>query len=153
MRKTVLAAARRLLNVGCMRTSLNGCRAVRTTLLAVLAALSFESCGGGGGGYGVTNPPPPSGGGGGTADVTITIVAENGSMSFNPNPSTVNVGQRVDWRNSTAAIHTATQNGGAFDTGSINAGSTSAPITMGTAGSFDYHCSLHPDMVGTLTVR
>ena len=151
MRKTVLAAARRLLNAGCMRTSLNGSRAVRATLLTVLAALSFESCGGGGG-YGVTNPPPPSGGGG-AADVTVTIVAENGSTSFTPNPATVNAGQRVAWRNSAAATHTATQNGGTFDTGSINGGSTSAPITMGTAGTFDYHCSLHPDMVGTLTVR
>jgi plastocyanin len=24
---------------------------------------------------------------------------------------------------------------------------------MGTAGTFGYHCSLHPAMVGTLTVR
>ena len=100
---------------------------MRATLLTVLAALSFESCGGGGGGYGVTNPPPPSGGGGGTADVTITIVAENGSMSFNPNPSTVNVGQRVAWRNSTAAIHTATQNGGAFERAAFNEIAAGAP--------------------------
>ena len=128
--------------------------AVRTTLLALLAAaaLPAASCGGGGGG--VTDPPSGGGGGGGgSADVIITIIAENGNMSFNPNPATVNVGQRVSWRNSASALHTATQNGGSFDTGSINSGSTSAPLTMGTAGSFDYHCALHPAMVGTLTVR
>lgn len=131
-------------------------RALRMTLLASLAAaaLTFLSCGGGGGG-GVTNPPPPSGGGGGggTADVIITIVAENGNMSFSPDPATVNVGQRVAWRNSAAALHTATQNGGTFDTGALNSGSTSAPVTMGAAGTFGYHCALHPAMVGTLTVR
>ena len=128
--------------------------AVRTALLAVLAAaaLPAASCGGGGGG--VTNPPSGGGGGGGgSADVIITIIAENGNMSFNPNPAIVNVGQRVSWRNSASALHTATQNGGTFDTGAINSGATSAPVTMGTAGNFDYHCSLHPAMVGTLTVR
>jgi plastocyanin len=127
---------------------------VRTTLLAGLAAgaLAFASCGGGGGGGGVTNPPPPSGGGG-AADVTISIVAENGNMSFSPNPATVNVGQRVAWRNTAGAIHTATQNTSGFDTGTLNSGATSAAITMSAAGTFDYHCSLHPAMVGTLTVR
>jgi len=137
---------------------MNASRAFRTALLALAAAaaLPFVSCGGGGGGGGVTNPPPPSsggGGGGGSADVTITIIAENGNMSFSPNPATLNAGQRVAWRNSAAAIHTATQNGGSFDTGSIDSGATSTPITMTTAGSFSYHCSLHPAMVGTLTVR
>ena len=138
---------------------MSGPRTVRTTLLAVAlaAALSFAACGGGGGGGGgVTNPPAPSpspGGGGGSADVVITIVAENGNMSFSPNPATVNAGQRVAWRNSAGTIHTATQNGGGFDTGSIDSGNTSTPIAMPAAGTFGYHCSFHPAMVGTLTVR
>ena len=133
---------------------MNASGAVRTSLLAGLAAatLAFASCGGGGGGGGVTNPPPPSGGGG-AADVTISIVAENGNMSFSPNPATVNVGQRVAWRNTAGALHTATQNGSGFDTGTLNSGATSAAITMSAAGTLDYHCSLHPAMVGTLTVR
>jgi plastocyanin len=134
---------------------MNASVAVRTTLVASLAAaaLAFVSCGGGGGG-GVTNPPPPGGGGGsGTADVTISIVAENGNMSFSPEPAVVNVGQRVAWRNAAGAIHTATQNSGSFDTGSLNSGATSSPITMTTPGTFAYHCALHPAMVGTLTVR
>jgi plastocyanin len=33
-----------------------------------------------------------------------------------------------------------------------SAGATSSPVMMSTAGSFDYHCALHPSMVGTLTV-
>jgi len=131
---------------------MNGSRTVRVALLAVLvaAALPFASCGGGGGG-GVTNPP--GGGGGGTGDVIITIVAENGSMSFSPNPATVTRGQGVSWRNAAGTVHTATQNGGGFDTGDIGSGGTSSAITMSTAGSFGYHCSLHPAMVGTLNVQ
>jgi plastocyanin len=137
---------------------MSGFRTARAGLLAVLAAaaLPFTSCGGGGGG-GVTNPPPPGGGGGGTggggADVVITIIADNGSMSFSPNPATVTRGRTVVWRNSAGAAHTATQNEGAFDTGNIGGGSQSGAITMGTAGSFAYHCAIHPSMVGTLTVQ
>lgn len=135
---------------------MNRSRIPRRWLLAVLAAaaLPFASCGGGGGGGGVTNPPPPGGGGGGgTPDVIITIVADNGSMSFSPNPANVTRGQRVAWRNSAGASHTATQNGGGFDTGNIDGGSQSAAITMGNAGSFAYHCAVHPSMVGTLNVQ
>ena len=87
------------------------------------------------------------------ADVVINIVAENGNMSFTPNPATVTRGQTVAWRNSAAAVHTATQNSGAFNTGNINSGNTSGAITMSTAGAFDYHCALHPAMVGTLNVQ
>lgn len=136
---------------------MSGSNTLRTGLLAVLAAaaLPFASCGGGGGG-GVTNPPPTGGGGGGTGgtpDVIVTIVAENGSMSFSPNPATVTVGQRVAWRNSAGQVHTATQNNGSFDTGNIDSGSQSNAITMGTAGSFGYHCAIHPAMVGTVNVQ
>ncbi len=137
---------------------MNGSRTARAgLLLAVLAAvaLPFASCGGGGGGGGVTNPPPPSGGGGGggTANVIITIIAENGNMSFSPNPATVTRGQTVAWRNSAGTAHTATQNGGAFDTGNINGGAQSGALTMNTAGSFAYHCAIHPSMVGSVTVQ
>jgi len=133
---------------------MSGFRTARAGLLAVLtaAALPFASCGGGGG-DGVTNPPPPSGGGGGSADVIITIVADNGNMSFSPNPATVTRGQTVAWRNGAGTAHTATQNGGAFDTGTINGGSQSGAIAMNTAGTLAYHCSIHPSMVGSLTVQ
>ncbi len=86
------------------------------------------------------------------ADVTITIVGQNGSMSFSPNPASAKVGQKVAWHNGDGITHTATANGGGFDTGSIGSGGTSNPITMMTAGSFSYHCGIHPSMVGTLNV-
>jgi len=103
-----------------------------------------------------TSPSPTpggGGGGGGTADVTITIAGENGSQSFSPNPAAVTAGQTVAWRNADSMTHTATANDGSFNTGNIAPGATSAPITMGTAGSFAYHCQIHPDMVGTLNVN
>jgi plastocyanin len=86
------------------------------------------------------------------ADLTVTIAGRNGSMSFSPNPASLKVGQKVAWRNNDGITHTATANSGAFDTGSIGAGATSAAITLTAAGSWDYICKIHPSMVGTVTV-
>ena len=120
---------------------------ITTLLTALLAVLAFSglSCN-----SNDKNPMNPGGGGG--ADVTINIVGMNGANSFSPNPDTVLVGQTVAWHNSDATTHTATANGAAFNTGNISGGSTSAKITMSTAGSFPYHCSIHPTMTGTLVV-
>ena len=96
-----------------------------------------------------SNPVTPPGT---TADVTIMIVANSGSNSFSPNPDTVSVGQKVAWRNMHSESHTATANGGAWDTGLISPNATCAAITMNTAGSFPYHCTPHPSMVATLVV-
>lgn len=101
------------------------------------------------------SPPANPGGGGGNgapADLVITITGMNGNQSYSPNPASVRVGQRVAWRNADSEAHTSTADGGAFNTGVIGVNVTSAPITMNSAGSFPYHCSLHPTMVGRLTV-
>ncbi len=111
------------------------------TAVGIVAANCGESSSG-------PDPAP-----GPTADVTIVIVANNGSMSFSPNPATVTVGQTVSWRNAAGETHTATANEGAFDTGNIAPGGTSAPDSMTTAGSFPYHCAPHPSMTGTLQVN
>lgn len=108
------------------------------------------SCGYGGGGYAITRGSTPPAGK--VADLTITIKGINGDMSFSPNPASVRIGQTVAWRNAGGTTHTATQNGRSFDTGFIGNGSTSGSITMKTAGTFGYHCSIHPSMVGTLNV-
>jgi len=118
----------------------------------IVAGALIAACGGG-----YSSPTAPTGvgsggGGGAPATLTITIVGQNGSQSFTPNPGSVKAGQTVAWRNSDVITHTATANSGAFDTGSIPPGATSNPITMMTAGSLAYHCSIHPTMTGTVTV-
>ena len=49
--------------------------------------------------------------------------------------------------------HDATQDASRFGTGTISAGATSTPLAMSTAGTFTYHCTIHPGMVGTLVVQ
>jgi plastocyanin len=88
-----------------------------------------------------------------SADVTITILGNRGNQSYSPNPQTVRVGQTVAWRNSDSSTHTATQDSAGFNTGNIAGGATSSPITMSAAGTFPYHCTLHPGMIGTITVQ
>jgi len=74
-------------------------------------------------------------------------------MSFKPSPAPVQVGQQIRWHNTDAVAHTATQDGGGgFDTGLIAAGGTSGPVMLSAPGSIGYHCTIHPSMVGTLTV-
>lgn len=87
------------------------------------------------------------------ADVTIVISGMNGAQSFSPNPGSIKVGQTVSWRNADSTSHTATSDTGAFNTGNIAPGKTSTPITMTVAGQLNYHCTIHPTMVGTLNVQ
>jgi plastocyanin len=87
-----------------------------------------------------------------SATVVIEILGENGNMSFAPAAASLQAGQQVRWHNADATVHTATQDGGGFDTGFLLPGSTSAPITLTAAGTLRYHCSVHPSMVGSLAV-
>jgi plastocyanin len=121
-------------------------------VLAVVAGvMAAVACGGGGYGSGPSPMPTPVPvGGGAQADVTITINGMSGGMSFSPNPAAVKAGQTVAWRNADSISHTATGTG--FDTGTIPGGTTSAPITFTATGNLDYHCTIHPSMVGTLSV-
>ena len=78
-------------------------------------------------------------------------VAISGS-SFSPREITVTVGDTVTWTNSDQISHTATADGGSFDTGALS-NNESGTVTFSTAGAFPYHCSIHPNMTGTITVE
>lgn len=114
-------------------------------LLTILVNV-FTACGS-------NSPTQPSPNPGPSADVTVAIQGNRGNQSYSPNPVTVRVGQTVAWRNADSATHTATQDTAGFNTGSIAPGATSSPITMSAAGTFPYHCTIHPGMVGTITVQ
>ena len=87
------------------------------------------------------------------ADVTVTIQGNNASNSYAPNPVSMRVGQTIAWHNADSITHTATQDISGFNTGAVAAGATSAATMMNTAGTFTYHCTIHPGMVGTVSVQ
>ena len=87
---------------------------------------------------------------------SIALAADHGvdiaGFAFSPQTIKVAVGDTVTWTNADAQGHTATADGGAFDTGRISGGS-SASATFATAGTFAYHCSIHPAMTATIVVE
>jgi plastocyanin len=113
-------------------------------LAAGLAALTVGAAGCGG--YGSSSPTGP---GAPAADaITINVVRENGNQSFSPNPATVPAGKTVVWHNVDTTTHRVVLNAGQLDTGNLSPGAFSAPMMLAAQGP--YHCSIHPDMVGTL---
>jgi plastocyanin len=119
----------------------------------LMAAMCITACGGSS--YSGTTPSPsptPTPVPGGS---TVTIVSGASSLTttaYSPNPLTVSAGTTVTWVNSDNTAHTSTSNTGAFDTGTIAAGG-SASFRFQSAGSFPYHCSVHPGMIATIAVQ
>ena len=98
-----------------------------------------------GGGYGGGG----GGGGGGGTGNQVTIY----NLAFNPSSLTVAKGTTVTWVNNDNTWHTATADGGSFDTGTINANTTSGGVTFNQTGTFTYHCNHHSMMHGTIIVQ
>jgi plastocyanin len=84
------------------------------------------------------------------ATTNISILANNGALSFAPNPATAVSGDLLVWRNNDSfSVHRIVLDDGSLDTGDINPGASSAPIPLTVAGG-GYHCAIHPSMVGTI---
>ena len=63
---------------------------------------------------------------------------------------TAKVGETITWQNLDARPHTVTPDDGSFS-GSVPAGSTFSHA-FDSAGTFPYHCNIHPSMTGTITI-
>ena len=73
------------------------------------------------------------------------------NFAFSPANLTVTAGSTVTWTNSDSAAHTVTADGAVFSSSSLTDGGTFSHRFM-TAGTFAYHCAIHPSMTGTVTV-
>ncbi len=119
------------------------------TLASIAGALALSI----GCGSSSTSPTPSTSAQGPGIDFTISINGNLGSASYSPSPLTMRVGQAVNWHNLDSIEHTATLDGG-FNTGNIAAFSAhDDAVTMSRAGTFTYHCTIHPTMVGTIIVQ
>ena len=104
-----------------------------------------------GGGYSSGSPDNPAAPTPATSNevVTIDVVAINGAQSFSPNPATLPAGQMVVWRNVNNTTHRVVLNDRSVDTGDLAPGTSSRPMAIGAAGA-EYHCSIHPEMIGSI---
>jgi plastocyanin len=58
----------------------------------------------------------------------------------------------VTWTNRQPAIqHTVTADDGSFGSDPLSTGSSFSHV-FATAGTYSYHCSIHPAMIGTVVV-
>ena len=102
-----------------------------------------------------------AGGGGGETTVVMPLgsSAATSGAGYEPPTVTVSPGGSVIWDNQDNALHTATSGesptpDGKFDTGLIGANQPSKPTTMPSEpGEYKYFCTLHPFLVGTVTVQ
>ena len=83
--------------------------------------------------------------------VAATQAVNIAAMKFDPADLAVKLGDSVTFTNLGGAPHTATADGGGFDTGKLTRGQ-SATVTFSAAGDFAYHCAIHPSMKAVIRV-
>jgi plastocyanin len=82
------------------------------------------------------------------ADQAVTIAG----LAFSPASVTVSAGDTVTWTNNDQQTHTATADDASWNSGNIAGGGGTKSVTFTTAGTFPYHCAIHPAMTGSVTV-
>ena len=72
--------------------------------------------------------------------------------AYSPATLTVNAGTTVTWTNKDAVDHTVTSDTKLFDSGNISSNGTFS-YKFSTAGTYNYHCTIHQEMTGTVIVN
>ena len=78
----------------------------------------------------------------------VEVTIEN--FSFNPASVEILTGDTVRWKNEDSVIHTV--RGSAFGSGELKKGDT-YDFLFTDAGTYNYNCSIHPSMKGTVVVN
>lgn len=136
-------------------------RAVRGLGLVLLAVVALAGAGCGGGDD--AGAPPAAEAAPATTErpavTTATTPAPAGadavaivSFKYAPDAITVKTGSKVEFANEDAAAHTVTDDGGAFDSGTLDR-ADAKKVTFSEAGTFAYHCAFHPFMHGKVVVE
>ena len=86
-----------------------------------------------------------------TAPNTHNIEMNN--FAFFPTSLTIHPGETVTWTNKDSVPHTITSDSGAELGSSTIATGKTYSHQFNTAGTFTYHCSIHPSMKATIIVQ
>ena len=74
-------------------------------------------------------------------------------FAFNPQTITVKSGEKVTWINRDEEPHTIVSVGKQFKKSTALDTDQEFTITVGAPGTYDYFCSVHPKMTGTIVVE
>lgn len=117
-------------------------------LLAVLGTLSCGSSSS-------TSPSTPSSSMPQGNNTQVLVPNTNGysvnGSSFQPGTVTIKVGGSVTWTNQDVQEHTTTADNGSWS-GDLPVKGSFTQVFM-TAGTFSYHCTIHPNMTGSVVVQ
>ena len=125
-----------------------------TKILKVSLLLAALACGGAGG-YGTTAPPPPPGPPPGPPGPPAGTIDANTNLSFNPRQTTVAPGSTVTFAFKSVGHNVTfdTQNAGTpADIPGVNA-NVNVQRTFNLAGTYQFHCTIHPGMSGSVVVQ
>ena len=132
---------------------------LRPVLVCIVAGCSNNTTGTTG-----NNAPPPTPT---SNDIAITMGAQTKTTTaFTPNPKTLALGSAssvtVRWINQdisggdyttgTAVAHQIMSDNAAFMTSPVLGGNATYSITLSVPGTYNYHCNIHPNMVGAISV-
>jgi plastocyanin len=120
------------------------------TVSALGALIGLAGCSSSSPSYGTTATTvakAPGSSAGVTSPAGDAVSIEN--FSFSPTPLTVKVGATNTVANNDQTDHTFSDSHGTFDTGHITPGSSKL-VTITKAGTYTYHCQIHPSMTGVI---
>jgi len=127
---------------------------LRLVGLLILLPLVF-ACGGYSSNSTTPSPVTPSAPAstGPSSSVDIVQGAETlGARAFAPDELEITAGTTVTWTNTDSVAHTSTSDAAGWNSGIVAPGGRFS-AAFPTAGTFSYHCAIHPGMIGKVTVR
>jgi plastocyanin len=92
--------------------------------------------------YGAAGPTAP-------AEVNVNIV----DFAFDPSTITVAVGTKVTWTQTADTIHDTTSKTNVWSSPILEKKGDKYSYTFTKAGTYDYWCSIHPEMLGKVIVK
>ena len=126
---------------------------IRLPPLLAAGALTLAGCSSG------TTPPTPTAAGGAAASGsassagTSAATADFTIKAYTFPAFTATVGQQITLVDGDGEPHTVTADDGSFDSGSFDAAAPGTLTVPTKPGVYPVHCTVHPTMKGTLTVR
>ncbi len=123
-----------------------------TLAAALVSAFALSACSSGGAGSdggGGSTPTSPSPTTSSTA-VTVSIVGNDGNQAYTPNPVHADTGSQIVFKNNTSVLHHIVMDDGSIDFGEIGAGGSSLAHDLPAGNAGNYHCTIHPTMVGSI---
>jgi plastocyanin len=99
-----------------------------------------------------TTPTPTPTPAGASAVIIPVGAAALGTRAYSPDALNASAGDTVTWMNTDSIAHTSTSDASGWNSGIVAPGGQFS-MTFPAAGTFSYHCAIHPGMVGTVVVR